>query len=119
MKGVDILTSMQVVTESVFNWEEFRLWALFTIGICVVVGGIISLFHKSTDAICAFIVLGLIIGSIMGAIAAFNNKKITGQETHYQVVISDEVSMNEFLSRYEIIDIDGKIFTIKERSHDK
>lgn len=38
----------------------------------------------------------------------------TAYETHYKVLISDEVSMNEFLEQYEIIDQEGKIFTVRE-----
>jgi len=36
-------------------------------------------------------------------------------ETHYQVTIDDTVSMTEFNERYEIIEQDGLIFTVKER----
>ena len=33
----------------------------------------------------------------------------------YKVTISDEVSMNEFMNKYEILNQDGKIYTVKER----
>lgn len=33
----------------------------------------------------------------------------------YKVTISDEVSLNEFYDKYEIVDQEGKIYTIKER----
>ena len=36
-------------------------------------------------------------------------------ETHYQVTVDDSVSMNEFQNKYEIIEIEGKIYTIRER----
>lgn len=36
-------------------------------------------------------------------------------ETHYQVMVDDSVSMNEFQSKYEIIEVEGKIYTVKER----
>lgn len=38
-------------------------------------------------------------------------------ETHYKVTISDEVSMNEFLEQYEIVDQEGKIYTIKDKEN--
>ena len=34
----------------------------------------------------------------------------------YKVTIADEVSMNEFMDRYEILNQDGKIYTVKERT---
>ena len=36
-------------------------------------------------------------------------------DTEYEVIISDEVSMNEFNEKYEIVEQRGKIYTIKER----
>lgn len=36
-------------------------------------------------------------------------------ETRYQVTIDDSVSMNEFQNKYEIIEVEGKIYTVKER----
>lgn len=36
-------------------------------------------------------------------------------ETHYQVMVDDSVSMNEFQSKYEIIKVEGNIYTVKDR----
>lgn len=36
-------------------------------------------------------------------------------ETRYEVTVDDSVSMNEFQNKYEIIKVDGKIYTVKER----
>lgn len=36
-------------------------------------------------------------------------------ETRYQVTIDDSVSMNEFQDKYEIIEVEGKIYTVRER----
>ena len=33
----------------------------------------------------------------------------------YKVTIDDSVSMNEFLDKYEILDQEGKIYTVKEK----
>lgn len=35
-------------------------------------------------------------------------------ETRYQVTTDDSVSMNEFQSKYEIIKVEGKIYTVRE-----
>lgn len=40
--------------------------------------------------------------------------EIKSKETRYQVTVDDSVNMNDFLSRYEIIDVEGKIYTVKE-----
>lgn len=36
-------------------------------------------------------------------------------ETRYQVTVDDSVSMNEFQDKYEIIEVEGKIYTVRER----
>lgn len=36
-------------------------------------------------------------------------------ETHYQVTVDNSVSMNEFQNKYEIIEVEGKIYTVRER----
>ena len=57
--------------------------------------------------------MGLFVGCMVG-------DKIlctpTTYETQYKVTISDEVPMNEFLKKYAIIEQEGKIYTIRERS---
>lgn len=39
----------------------------------------------------------------------------TPPETRYQVLIDESVSMTDFFERYEIIEQEGKIYTIKEK----
>ena len=36
-------------------------------------------------------------------------------ETHYKITVDNSVSMNEFQNKYEIIEVEGKIYTVKER----
>lgn len=36
-------------------------------------------------------------------------------ETHYQVTVDNSVSMNKFQNKYEIIEVEGKIYTVRER----
>jgi hypothetical protein len=36
------------------------------------------------------------------------------EHTHYKVAISEDVKLVEFLERYEILDTEGEIYTIRE-----
>lgn len=68
---------------------------------------------------CEFtqIAYGTIIFMIIGVVAGIGfakNQMPAEYETQYKVTISDEVSMNDFLARYEIIDQEGKIYTVRE-----
>ena len=51
-----------------------------------------------------------IIGSLGGTISKTNISHI-----EYKVTIDDSVLMNEFLDKYEILDQEGKIYTVRER----
>ena len=60
--------------------------------------------------------LGIISGIMAGAIFGGGIFATPASyETHYKVAIDDSVSMNEFLDKYEILDQEGKIYTVKER----
>ena len=118
MNGVEILNVTEhTITEPAWDWSIFfgSLIGIFTI--CFLIGILIGL--KEND-----IGTGVIVGVITGCISALIlsilltlafGKKEVGTETHYKVTIDDSVSMNEFLDKYEIIDQEGKIYTVKER----
>lgn len=87
MTGVEILATQEVATAFTFNSTSF----------CIVLG--------------IFIVGGFLLGAVAGIVECDCPSEY---ETQYKVTISDEVSMNEFLERYEIIDQEGKIYTVRE-----
>lgn len=115
MQGVEILTSAQVATEYATNWSAF--WISFGIifGIAFIIGVISSI--QECDwfymGVCSFAGIGL--GCVIGLYACIIFDKPVAYETQYQVIISDDVSLTEFYEHYEVIDQDGKIFTVKEK----
>ena len=56
-------------------------------------------------------------GKVLGAFAFIFTVHETDELDYvkYQVTISDEVSLNDFMDKYEILDQEGKIYTVKER----
>ena len=59
------------------------------------------------------IALALVLG-IVGSLGGTNSKTDISH-TELKVTIDDSVSMNEFLDKYEILDQEGKIYTVKEK----
>lgn len=57
-------------------------------------------------------ILGAILGGVIWSGVWDDAKRST---TTYDVLISDEVKMNEFNEKYEIVSQNGNIYTIKER----
>lgn len=116
MNGVEILSSAEVACEFAFNWIAFWIGFGLIIGFCLLMS-IPSVIKGECDwwtiLICLFV--GIVGGSFIGLMIGEAFHTPTAYETHYKVTIEDSVSMNEFLDKYEIIDQEGKIYTVKER----
>jgi predicted membrane protein len=116
MNGVDILAMEEVAVEFAFNWTWF--WIVFSVfATAGLIWGIYEVVAKGEEWIAIpimttfFILFGVTFGYLFGV--GFETP--TKYETQYKVVVSDEVSMTEFLEKYEIIDTEGKIYTVREK----
>lgn len=111
MDGVEILYTYPYVIE---DGCSIFISYIVTIVIAVIAflffALIIESFHPAF--LIASVAFGLLIGIPSGYIGA-DSRKVYEEE--YKVTISDEVSMNEFLEKYEIISQEGKIYTVRER----
>lgn len=109
MTGVEILSIGEIGVGSAFNWL-----------MAILGGGLIGLFMgflgaAMEDNIGFGMILFIAISVVTGAIIGFGKAKPIYYVPTYKVVISDEVSMNDFMEKYEILEQDGRIYTVKER----
>lgn len=116
MTGVEILATEEVaVAWASWNWNSF----LLVVGLAFFVGAIFGVISGATDGKVVGITVFLatfIIGSLLfGTIAGANTGEPNEYETQYKVIIDDSVSMNDFADKYEIVNQDGKIYTVRER----
>ena len=58
----------------------------------------------------AFLVICVVLTIVCGCLIPDDK-----YETRYQVTVDNSVSMNEFQNKYEIIEVEGKIYTVRER----
>jgi hypothetical protein len=118
MKGVEIITSTQVVTEmtsnAVVTWVTFGV-ALF---IMALIGVKVATKEKSIGFFLICLVVGLVVSCMSGSIAAGITTEPTAYETHYKVIVDESVGLSEFTSYYEILDQEGKIYIVRERVAD-
>ena len=120
MNGVDILAIEEVAVEFAFNWAVF--W-IIVVG-AGIVGALYGVYQDSGIGegwrfILVITVGFIIIGAVCGIFAGGIFGRIpTKYEPQYKVTISDEVTMTEFLEKYEIIETEGKIYTVREISND-
>lgn len=118
MTGVDILNITEhAIMERAWSWSACFGIFIGIFGFGVITGMIIG--HSEGDftrGVQSGVIVGIIFALILSPIftAAFHKEEV-GKEYHYKVTIDDSVSMNEFLDKYEILDQEGKIYTVKER----
>lgn len=117
MTGINYLTSNQVAIEWAPNITVF--WAILAvIFIILVIAGIVVAFQEDNIIpFGLFVVTGLFIGTFFGSIGAEVASVPVQYETQYQVTITDEANIQEFLDKYEVVKQDGKIFTIREKDN--
>lgn len=111
MEGIEILNEVVVSNHPV-------------VGVIVVICGILILLISLVALVFAakegsFLgIIGFIATCALGGffIGCGIDEVNQQPETHYQVIIDDSVPMNEFYKKYEIIEVEGKIYTIKEKT---
>ena len=116
MAGVEILHSSEVLISGGFSEMSF----ISTLLVCTIIGILIGIINFIIDSEIEWMFVGLGMGILLGlgfgALVGGALSTPEEYETHYKVLVSDEVSMNEFLEHYEIVDQEGKIYTVKERT---
>ena len=110
MTGVEILSS-----ETIYN-TIFPAWVLAVSLFSLFVLAALTTYWFCEERVL-MAVLGIIalVGCIAIATMACTSNKNDINHIEYKVTIDDSVSMNEFLEKYEILDQEGKIYTVKER----
>ena len=117
MTGVEILATEKVVTEYAFNWQLYLITLAVAVVLCGIIGIVVGIPYDMWTGALIGIGIGLICGIIVGQVPAWTTLP-KESETRYKVTITDEVKMSDFLSKYEIINTEGKIYTVREITND-
>jgi hypothetical protein len=116
MTGVEILTTTEVATAYNFCWTAF--WVIEIIAFLAGVGLTIYLWYENgyfEPLLLVLIPIFICMGGLLGCLIGVTFETPKEYETQYKVTISDEVNFNEFNEKYEVIEQDGKLYTIRER----
>ena len=110
-----MLPGVEILSQEVIGTVKCN-YSIFIIGIIVsILLGILFCYFIDPCLGQAILFLGVFISFIL--ILAFPIH--TGEYTQYKVTISDEINFVEFNEKYEIINQDGKIYTIREREEEE
>lgn len=110
MTGVEILSS-KIMYSTILPeyWIAIGSILAFTF-MCLTIYFYVKLNNRAA-ILCLILV---VISTVIVCLGAISNKNSVDY-IEYKVTIDDSVSMNEFLDKYEILDQEGKIYTVKER----
>ena len=111
MEGVEILSTSEVVVGYVFNVKVYLIALVIITGLMTLISCFNGGFYF--EEVVIGLITGIIFGAILGIFPAMNSTP-SKYETRYKVIVSDEVPMNEFLNKYEIISQEGKIYTVRD-----
>ena len=115
MDGIEILS---VIEEPVLLFNEGAFGSTFciTLVIFLFIAIYLSITENEWLYFPLFSAAGMLAGALLGLVAGgIFIQKTDEVEISYKVTVSEEVPLNEFLDKYEIIDQDGKIYTVRER----
>ena len=115
MNGITILYQEPIfkticINENILNLLAFMLIAMFF-------GAIISAICFELKGLIICVILGCTTILAMGILDSYSTTTEELDHYEYKVTIDDSVPMKEFLSKYEIINQEGEIFTIVEREN--
>lgn len=115
MNGVEILSSKQVAIAWEYNWTAFWIAFALICFVAVLVGIAKSIDSCDWTYLIACAVIGIIIGAFLAAMIGDMTNIPIKYTNQYKVTISDEVLMNEFTEKYDIISQEGRIYTVREK----
>lgn len=116
MNGVEILNQYQVAGDPVWNNEAAAITFLLCFGVLTLTGIIISIDEKDPFYAVELSLTGIVFGFLLSMIVGIATAQPGEPETYCQVTIDDSVSFNEFQKKYEIINQEGQIYTVKAKT---
>ena len=114
MEAIELLEGVEIVSMS----EPLPLAASIVLGILcfVAIGlGIYLLADSIASSFGGGILLSLLFICIGVGLMAIVVNETLHPTPSYKVTVDDSVFMNEFYEKYEVLNVDGKIYTIEER----
>lgn len=116
LEGINILNKVEIMEPPM--WVSVVIIVLFIISLLSLGMGIVDAIEDITDGHTWIFIVVTIVAYLALIIMGNVDKQLLTEPTgvyEYQVTIDDSVSMNEFLEKYEIIEVNGKIYTIREK----
>lgn len=104
MSGVTILNVKEAFLPAVYEYQDIIIPILIILAVMSLVCVLIFMNHE----IVAYIFSGVTILSVLFAFIF-----ACAQPIQYDVILDNSVSYNEFIEKYDVIAVHGKIYTVQ------
>lgn len=104
MSGVTILDVQEAFLPAVYKYQDIAISILIILTVISLIGFLLFLDHN----IVPYIFLCVFILSVL-----FMFIFACAQPTRYDVIVDDSVNHNEFIEKYNVIKIKGKVYTVE------
>ena len=118
LSGITILNSYDIITP---EWNDKIFPAI--VCTCIAIAGIALIIYILHDPkrmkeafVPSFVVILFTLFCMFASIYEFTHLPENKYQTRYEVTISDDVNFNEFNSKYEVVEQNGLIYTIVEKT---
>jgi uncharacterized protein YacL len=116
MSGVEILSSKTIYEMDAYWWFIVLFASVgLLIGLIIAIVDWINLGFDSKHI--GFIIVCSLFGAYIGLLGAVMSEHETDTVDYieYKVTISEDVPLVDFVEKYEILEQEGKIYTVRER----
>lgn len=110
MQGIEIL-SQEIIYNTIL--PQWCIGLGFGLGFIFVMLMVVSIVNEHALGLVLSVIA--LIASIVVAGLGDTTSKTNISHIEYKVIIDDSVSMTEFMDKYEILDQEGRIYTVRER----
>lgn len=117
MSGVEILAVKEVVVSRGFNIEVFFITFIITFALILFISVIVMLVDSDPEIMILASLFGMVFGLFFGYMAGTIYAEPDEYRNEYKVIVSDEVSINDFFEKYELIDCEENIYTVVEKDN--
>ena len=115
MEGVEILATEQIATDTTSNWTVSFIVAGIILFVSIVIGLIRAGLNADGADAAAPILIGCVLSVVGFTMTGIVTTKPIAYETRYTVTISEDVSFVEFNEKYEILEQNGLLYTVREK----
>ena len=104
MSGVTILDVQEAFLPAVYEYQNIIIPILIILAVMSFIGALLFMNHDIVPYIFTCIFVLSVLFTFIFAHA---------QPTRYDVIVDDSVNHNEFIEKYNVIKVKGKIYTVE------